>query len=256
VLRRPAIYVTALVVGAAAYLAGLPVWAAGVIAVLSLLGGAALAAAVLARRDRRPPAIDERVRPAAPTEAVFRLEGEFWTIAFNGSSFALSDAKGLRYIHRLLQTPGMEVHVLELERVVMPSPASPRNAGAPPDTLTPQPILDDRAIASFRARIKELQEEIEEAERNNDHERASRAREELEALTAEIQRTIRPGDKSRDFTDETQRARVNVQRAIRGAVERVRDHDPSLGHHLDHDITTGTYCVYAPDPSSAPAWAL
>jgi hypothetical protein len=255
VLRRPAIYVTALVVGAAAYLVGLPVWAAGVIAVLSLLGGAALAALVRVRRHR-PPGTPERVQEPASPEAIFRLEGEFWTIAFHGSSFRLSDAKGLRYIHRLLETPGVEVHVLELERAVMPSPVTPGNAGAPPDTVPAQPILDDQAIARFRARIKELQDEIEEAERHNDPERASRGREELDALAAELERYVRPAGKSRGFADETQRARVNVQRAIRGAVERVRDHDPSLGHHLDHDITTGSYCVYAPDPASVPSWAL
>jgi tetratricopeptide (TPR) repeat protein len=45
---------------------------------------------------------------AAPdlSRTVFRQEGEYWTVVFDGSVVRLRDAKGLRYLARLLAHPG------------------------------------------------------------------------------------------------------------------------------------------------------
>ena len=48
-----------------------------------------------------------RRRAAAP-EARFVREGEFWTIAYEGTTMRLRDVKGLRYIALLLAAPGRE----------------------------------------------------------------------------------------------------------------------------------------------------
>src|SRR5215470_9239391 len=45
---------------------------------------------------------------------VFRLEGEYWTVAYNGAVFRLRDGKGLQYLGYLLHHPGEEVGALEL----------------------------------------------------------------------------------------------------------------------------------------------
>ncbi len=54
-------------------------------------------------------------------DPVFRLEGEFWTIRYHAETFRLHDAKGLRYLHRLLENPGGEMHVLDLVAEGSPS---------------------------------------------------------------------------------------------------------------------------------------
>src|SRR6266498_2505411 len=46
--------------------------------------------------------------------ALFRREGEFWTVAFEGTAFRLRDTKGLHHIAALLRAPGRELHVLDL----------------------------------------------------------------------------------------------------------------------------------------------
>ena len=66
----------------------------------------------------------------------------------------------------------------------------------------------------------------------------------------------RGGRGRRDFAVPTERARTNVQRAIRKAIERIAAHDGSLGHHLDRNIRTGTFCAYEPDEDTAPTWTL
>jgi hypothetical protein len=40
--------------------------------------------------------------------------------------------------------------------------------------------------------------------------------------------------------------RVNVQRRLRDAIERVRAQSPPLGRYLDASIRTGSFCSYSP----------
>src|SRR2546422_11002168 len=48
---------------------------------------------------------------------VFHREGEYWTIAYQGTLFRLRDAKGLRYLAHLLQHPGRHFAAAELATV-------------------------------------------------------------------------------------------------------------------------------------------
>lgn len=50
----------------------------------------------------------------APAQYVFRREGEYWTIVFEGSVVRLRDSKGLRYLAQLLQRPGCKQRASEL----------------------------------------------------------------------------------------------------------------------------------------------
>jgi hypothetical protein len=45
---------------------------------------------------------------------VFRLEGEYWTIDFDGRTIRLRDTAGLRYLAALLRRPGEAVHASDL----------------------------------------------------------------------------------------------------------------------------------------------
>src|SRR5712692_348901 len=53
------------------------------------------------------------VQPAVP-DKVFRQEGEYWTIAYQGTVFRVRDTTGLRYLAYLLRYPHRQIHVLEL----------------------------------------------------------------------------------------------------------------------------------------------
>ena len=48
------------------------------------------------------------------TSATFRLEGDFWTIAFGAELCRLHDSAGLRYLSALLSRPGLQVLAAEL----------------------------------------------------------------------------------------------------------------------------------------------
>jgi CheY-like chemotaxis protein len=181
--------------------------------------------------------------------ALFRREGEFWTVAFQGAAFRLRDSKGLHYISALLRQPGRELHSLDL-------------AGGPSDGKAVHvgsdagPILDPQAKAQYRARLDELEEELREAEQWNDRERVSRANEERELLAHELAAAVGLGGRDRKAASDSERARINVTRAIKAVLDRIAEHSPDLAEHFEATLRTGTFCSYVPDPSSPLRWDL
>ena len=54
--------------------------------------------------------------------------------------------------------------------------------------------------------------------------------------------------------DARERARVNVTRAIDGALRLIADRHRTLGEHLRATVRTGTFCTYVPDPPLSVSW--
>ena len=204
---------------------------------------------------------DTRLEPSVNGH-VFRREGSYWTIAFEGSVVRLGDSKGLRYLARLLAHPGVEFHVLDLA-------ALDRNGGPPPTSghssvadLQPEArgvgdeILDAQARAAYRQRLAEVREEVEEATAYNDLERAARARAELDALVAQLAEATGLGGRSRRTQSDSERARISVTKRVRGVITALGEHDRSLERHLRDTVRTGTFCSYAPDPARHIVWTI
>src|SRR5829696_6555531 len=62
-------------------------------------------------------AILDRIEVAVGTTAdanVFRREGDYWSVVFEGRTVRVRDLKGMRYLAHLLAHPGREFHVLDL----------------------------------------------------------------------------------------------------------------------------------------------
>ena len=222
---------------------------------------------VLATRARA--LMGELEAPAAPAPAAtdatpragrIRRRGDVWEVAWAGAPFHVKDAKGVHYLIRLLAQPGQELHALDLAG----GTAAPRAPGAAVDPeLSVRgrgqddagPLLDGRAKAEYRQRIGDLREEIEEAEKFNDLERAGRAREELEIVAHELSAAVGLGGRDRRASSDSERARVNVTRALSATVERIAKHDEMLGHHLRTCVRKGAFCVYEPGPDAA-SWDI
>jgi hypothetical protein len=212
-------------------------------------------------RAAAPPA--RATAPAEPAEpAVNRLSrrGDFWELAAGGTTLHLKDAKGLHHLARLLEYPEREFHTLELvgsesadasAEAAIDAGLAVRRAGQG----DAGPLLDARAKAEYGERIGHLREEIEEAEAFNDPERARRATAELEFVSRELSAAVGLGGRDRRSGAHTERARVNVTRALRGTIDRIATNDAGLGHHLRTCVRTGTFCVYEPGPDG-PAWEI
>ena len=195
----------------------------------------------------------------------FRREGEYWSVRFDRDAFRLKDSKGLRYLAQLLESPDREFLALDLATVGLGSgiernPPGVLNGRREPELRLSlgrtENILDPQAKEAYRRRLEEIQDELEEAERWGDSERAARARGEKDFLARELAAAIGLGGRDRRAPSDVERARVNVTKAIKAAMARVGEHSPALGHHLASTIRTGTYCSYIPDPRLPATWQV
>ena len=189
---------------------------------------------------------------------VFRREGDYWSVIFEGHTVRVRDLKGMRYLARLLADPGREYHVLDLVAAETGSVAqvdSSQAAGLPRSALGDAgEILDARAKDAYRRRLAEIEDDIEQARAIGDAERAAQADAERDFLVRELSRAVGLGGRDRRAASASERARAGVTRAIRQAIARIGEHHPQLGEHLSRTIRTGTYCAYLPDPRAPAGW--
>jgi pimeloyl-ACP methyl ester carboxylesterase len=185
-------------------------------------------------------------------------EGDYWTVVFGDRELRVRDSKGMGYLAELLAHPGRDVAVLALaggapgERgSAAPAAHAGLIAGIGSDT---GPVLDAQAKADYRERLGELRLEMDRANAFHDPERAAQARTEYEAIEDELRSAVGLGGRDRRAGSPTERARLNVARAIKLAVARLAELDGALGEHLSQCVHTGRVCAYRPEPSAAVTW--
>lgn len=175
------------------------------------------------------------------------VDGDGWVISYDGHAVRVRDSKGVRDLRTLLAAQGREVHVLDLA-------SASAGACTAPAASAMVGTLDAQARHAYEARIRELQDDIEEARAANDGARADRAETEQEWLVAELARSLGLRGRQRRSNDNVERARKAVAMRIRDALERLGALHPGLARHLRNSVSTGTYCAYRPEREIA--WRL
>jgi hypothetical protein len=125
---------------------------------------------------------------------VFRREGDYWLVVFEGRTVRVRDLKGMRYLARLLADPGREYHVLDLVAAETGSGAQPDSsqaAGLPRSAFGDAgESLDAQAKDAYRRRLAEIEDDIEQARAIGDAERAAQADAERDFLVRELARAF------------------------------------------------------------------
>jgi hypothetical protein len=62
------------------------------------------------------------------------------------------------------------------------------------------------------------------------------------------------GARNRRVVAVAERSRVNVTRAVKAALMRIKRCSAPLGRHLEATVRTGIFCSYAPDPRAPASW--
>ena len=208
-------------------------------------------------------AVDRKLKEHTSPDKTFHQEGEYWTITYQGKVVRVKDSAGLYYLAYLLRYPHRQIHVLELVATIEGPPEGSverRKVAAQGDLHIrfglgdAGEFLDPKAKAAYKTRLKELGEELEDAQACNDVGHIAKAQEEMELLTHELLRALRLGGKNRRAASPTERARVNVQRSIKATLERLAEYHPALGDYLANTINTGSYCSYSPDVHISSPW--
>lgn len=182
-------------------------------------------------------------QPAAAEvgDATLRRAGDVWHVAFGGTTTIVKHAKGMADLAQLLPRPGLEVHVTELEALPRDIAVAARSSGR-------GETLDRQAVAAYRARLEELDDDLADAEHANDIVRAERARTERDFLLEELSASLGLGGRPRAAgPDPVERLRKAVTSRIRDAIRRIDAVHPALARHLSNSVRTGTFCSYQPE---------
>jgi hypothetical protein len=206
------------------------------------------------RRVSAPYDVKRGAPVAAPadrrTVEMRRLPGQsVWSVGPAGEARLLPDMKGLHYLRALLQRPDAEISALEMSALV----AGHGTAVAEPDAGE---RLDRQALTAYRNRLREIDEELEQAQSWNDPARAERIETEREALLRELAGATGLGGRVRSTGGTAERARVAVRKAIAAALDRIGAEDPATARLLRRAVHTGSVCRYEQDPDTPVDWLL
>jgi hypothetical protein len=166
--------------------------------------------------------------------------GRRWRLAVRNRAVVVEDSIGMVYLAVLIANPCQEIRAAELVAGLAALGSAAGDGG------TAQPVLDHEAMSEYRNRLKRLDAELRELETDDDGERAARVRAERDWLVAQLASVTGLGGRPRSFSDEGERARVAVSKAIRRAIGRITAADAVIGEHLSQTVRTGMRCSYWP----------
>jgi hypothetical protein len=210
-------------------------------------------------REQRAPTS----QPAKLDSCSLSREGEYWTFSFETRTIRIKDSKGLGYIDTLLKYSNREFHALNLvtmnaiqgdseisndpSSAVVFSTAEQSKLTVSHDLGDSGAMLDSSARRAYRERLKELQEELAKAKARGDVTKAIDLESEIDALQHELRRAVGLRGRDRYAGSASERARLNVTRAIKASISRIAEHDSALARHLAMSIKTGIFCSYVPN---------
>jgi hypothetical protein len=180
---------------------------------------------------------------ASPNQWSLRRDGEDWLLEAGPETARLRDNRGLHYLAVLLTHPRSEI-----------SAAALLSGGAALPPAQEEPLLDRQALGAYRARLQQLTDAAEAADRAGDIQHANRIAAERDAILGELRGTVGLAGRHRSFTSQEERARVSVTKAVRAAVKRIEAAAPRCGAHLRSSVRTGRDCRYQPAPGGPAGW--
>ena len=200
---------------------------------------------------------------------IFRKNGDAWFIKFLTSEINIRDLDGLHYINKLLHTPKAYISATDLREITHKPSAENIESTVSIDQAIQafgyeseedfqlsidgeQSIeqIDPNTRASCNEKIKDLEEEIQEAQKNSDLEKIEKLEEEKRIIKQYLNGAININGKMRP-NNQQEKNRKAVQGAISVAKKQIKKYcsqhklNLELYEHLKC-IKTGNDCVYQP----------
>lgn len=192
-----------------------------------------------------------RPQAASTTDVVLRpAGGGTWEIGRFGATVSLRDMRGLHYLRLLLGHPGRDISAVELSRLAT---GSATEESAHDAAL---PVIDNKALSAYRARVAEIDDALDAADRSADSDRSAQLVVERERLLAELRSATGRGGRPRSVGGTDERARIAVRKAIASAIMRIAEVEDALARLLSGTVSTGMLCRYDPDPDRPTTWHL
>ena len=187
-------------------------------------------------------------------EYLFRLEGEYWEIGFDGTTIRLKDSKGLQYINTLLKNPHRSIRADSLTAPYINAKSGKREdisgqvAEKKPPTYN---NTSDKTYIAMTNKIIELEQILEELIPGSDE--YFLAEDHLKKQRKERSRYFNRTGQERPV-DSGEKARQSVSTAISNAKKKINKDIPELIIHLTNYLHTGFECIYDPPPDNLKSW--
>jgi len=172
--------------------------------------------------------------------ATCKRAGRRWQLTLADRTVLVEDSIGMLHLAVLIANPRREIPASDLVSGL----ASFRGGG---DGGAGQPALDAQAVSAYRSRLAQLDTALAELEASDAADQATSLRVERDWIIAQLATAAGLGGRPRVFSDEGERARVAVGKAIRRALDRITEADAGVGEHLRQRVQTGKRCCYWPD---------
>jgi hypothetical protein len=194
----------------------------------------------------RPPATSVDHDAASSSERVWLLQRDErgWILTAAQETARLPLSRGLDALAMLLDHPRHEIDAVHLD------------GGDPSIADRGTPLLDDSARLAYRHRLAKLDDLLDQADETGDAIVAERLTAERDSLLAELRRASGFGGRARRQSDDTERARINVTRNIKRAIDHIGRTAPAVAEHLATAIRTGTACRYEPGSTGPDRWQV
>jgi len=108
--------------------------------------------------------------------------------------------------------------------------------------------LDEQARRAYRARLTDIDRELDEAAERADLGWTDRLQDGRRALLEQLHQVTGRGGSRRVTGASEERARVTVRKALIAALVWIAETDPWLGRHLRDHVATGVECSYVTAP--------
>jgi TolB-like protein len=168
-----------------------------------------------------------------PITGSFRINSELCHIGFDEKEISLKSGKGLYDIQKLLQQPEEPIHCMVL-----------MGAGL---FTSGENILDQKAITSYKEKVREIKIEMEEADAVSDYHRMEMLQESYEQILDQLSGGLGHSGKARKTGSSAEKSRAAVTWRIRNVISKIELLHPHLGKHFSNSIKTGNFCVYRPE---------
>ncbi|MCP3912729.1 MAG: AAA family ATPase [Actinomycetia bacterium] len=198
------------------------------------------------------------IQPAGGRQGRVVRQGAGWVVELGDFEVTIGHLKGMVALMALLERPGKELHSLQLAALL---DGTTRGRDLPADDAlgsggSPDLLIDDEALAAYRRRLIDLDEQIDEASRFNDPERQAQAEQERQELLDHVRAASTLNGRSRAAASDNERARVRVTKSLRTAISRLDTASAVIGQHFATSVRTGLYCSYQPDALAEVEWHL
>ena len=198
------------------------------------------------------------VLPEWGHEPVVKFAETGWYIGYGGEWSLVPLCKGMKFIVFLLQHPGVEYFVMDLERMLMPPTLL--DQGDERETLddflvdesvvdpdSSMPMTDEKTIRDVKASILELNEDLTEARARQDEISIETLIKERETLEDYILANTDHKGRPRSTAAAVKKAVDRVRKNINETISLIRKKAPDLAEHLNTMLKRSTYLKYKND---------